>query len=451
MKRGTMFLLVLGLIVAGAIALGLIIKFENQSPTAQFKPDTPTILGLSNTFQLHLFDQGQGLKTVRVTINQGEEQKVLVDHRWPGRMLVAGSKVDQAGFKLSIPVKDLGLKDGPAVLSLLVRDHSWRESFHGNKLELNQEVRVDTSPPALSLATKANYLNLGGCGLVVFRANEEVETKVEVDSQNFSGLPLEGGQNLYHVLFAVPYDLPRDSKLWVKARDLAGNESAMHLPALIKPRRWRESKMNLSESFLEKILPEFRQHFPDLPADPVEAYLAVNREIRDKNNATIYQVTSVVSPVRMWSGPFIQLPNSARTASFADHRSYYYQGKEIDRQVHMGIDLASLANAEVPAANSGKVALAGYLGIYGNAVIIDHGQGLYSLYGHLSSLSVAKDQEVRKGQIIGQTGMSGLAGGDHLHFAMVCHGIYVNPVEWYDPRWIKHNVTDKEEAAVQEG
>ncbi len=198
-------------------------------------------------------------------------------------------------------------------------------------------------------------------------------------------------------------------------------------------------------------MPEMREAYPDLPQNDLEAYLVVNRKIRAQNNAAIKKVTSAPSPVRMWSGPFIQLRNSKRTAGFADHRIYIYQGKEIDRQVHMGLDLASLAQAEVPAANRGRVVMAKYLGIYGNCVILDHGQGLYTLYGHLTSISVEKDQEVDKGQIIGTTGISGLAGGDHLHYAVICNGTFVDPVEWYDPRWIRNNITAKEDSAVEGG
>ena len=83
------------------------------------------------------------------------------------------------------------------------------------------------------------------------------------------------------------------------------------------------------------------------------------------------------------------------------------------------------------------------LGIYGLAVVIDHGQGLESVYGHLSKIEVTLDQQVKKGQPIGLTGETGLAGGDHLHFAVIVQGIFVNPVEWWDPHWIADNVIKK--------
>ena len=109
----------------------------------------------------------------------------------------------------------------------------------------------------------------------------------------------------------------------------------------------------------------------------------------------------------------------------------------------MGIDLASTANAPVKAANSGRVVLTELIGIFGNTVVIDHGFGLCSLYSHLNQISVNKGDMVKKGDDIGFTGVTGLAVGDHLHFSMIVHNVFVNPVEWWDDSWIKNNITSK--------
>jgi len=130
-------------------------------------------------------------------------------------------------------------------------------------------------------------------------------------------------------------------------------------------------------------------------------------------------------------------------ARFGDKRDYYYKGKKIDEQVHMGVDLASLANSDVPAANNGRVIFADRLGIYGLTVVLDHGQGLASIYSHLSNIGVQIDQDVTKGEIIGSTGQTGLAGGDHLHFGVMVSGLFVNPIEWWDNHWIQDNIMKK--------
>ena len=194
-------------------------------------------------------------------------------------------------------------------------------------------------------------------------------------------------------------------------------------------------------------MPEFRRHVPDLPADDLAAFLKINRDIRRQNNLTIKELTAAPSQERLWEGAFVQMRNSARTASFADQRTYFFNGREVDRQYHMGLDLASTAQAEVPAANRGRVLWSAYLGIYGQTVVSDHGQGLYSLYGHFTGSAVTKGKVVEKGQSIGQTGATGLAGGDHLHFAILCQGTYVNPLEWLVGRWIRDNITAQVAAA----
>lgn len=441
---------ILGLLVIGALVGGAFIKFEGHPPEMGFDPAAPTILGRENSFRFIAIDQGQGLKNVRLTLTQGEKTKVLGDHHFPGQYWVLGSQRERAEFDISIPIKRLGFKDGPAVFRAEVRDHAWRDSFHGNGAIFEQRLEIDTKPPVIGLAgPAANHANLGGTGLAIFTTNEEARSGVAVGDSFFPALPLgDPAKKLFSALFAVPHDLKPGTRIVIKAVDKAGNTTQIGFPVQIKKRRFRVSKMNISRKFASAKMPEFRQNYPDLPQDDIEAYIKVNHDIRLENNATIRKAASGITPERLWRGRFLQLKNSARTARYADARTYYHQGRIIDRQSHMGQDLASVARANVPAANHGRVVLAGYIGIYGQTVIIDHGQGLHSLYAHLSKIDVAKDQEVKKGQIIGQTGTTGMAGGDHLHYSILVAGHWVDPLEWYDPRWIKHNITGKEEIAL---
>ena len=170
----------------------------------------------------------------------------------------------------------------------------------------------------------------------------------------------------------------------------------------------------------------------------------INGELRRKNAAKIASMAKETSPEMLWGGVvFHPFTNSAVEAAFADQRTYVYQGKEVDQQTHLGFDLASLAGNPVLAANRGKVLYAEELGIYGNCVIIDHGMGVQSLYAHLSSIGVKPGDMVKKEQALGRSGMTGLAGGDHLHFTMLVNGHMVNPVEWWDPHWIQDRILRK--------
>ena len=110
--------------------------------------------------------------------------------------------------------------------------------------------------------------------------------------------------------------------------------------------------------------------------DMLQAFLKINGELRKINAEQIAAFASKTSPTRLWDGPFVQLGNSQVEASFADHRTYLYNGKEVDQQTHLGFDLAVTAHVPVHAANAGAVVNASWLGIYGNCVIIDHGLGV---------------------------------------------------------------------------
>ena len=124
----------------------------------------------------------------------------------------------------------------------------------------------------------------------------------------------------------------------------------------------------------------------------------INGELRKKNAEKIASFAKQTSPEMLWGGVvFHPFTNSAVESAFADQRTYVYKGKEVDQQTHLGFDLASLAGNPVVAANRGKVLYADELGIYGNCVIIDHGMGVQSLYGHLSSIGVKAGDMVDEG------------------------------------------------------
>jgi murein DD-endopeptidase MepM/ murein hydrolase activator NlpD len=153
------------------------------------------------------------------------------------------------------------------------------------------------------------------------------------------------------------------------------------------------------------------------------------------------------APEPLFTGAFDQMKDSQVMSSFAERRSYFVVQDKVSESIHYGYDLASLAGAAIPASNRGKVVFAGELGIYGNCVILDHGLGLNSLYGHLSNIDVRVGDVVEKGQVLGQSGQTGLAGGDHLHFGILLRGVYVDPVEWWDAKWVREHVEEPLAAA----
>jgi len=144
----------------------------------------------------------------------------------------------------------------------------------------------------------------------------------------------------------------------------------------------------------------------------------------------------------LWKGAFIR-PKTKNEAFFADRRTYTYNGKTVDEETHLGFDLADREHMPIVAPNSGKVIWAERLGIYGNCVVLDHGYGLQTIYGHMSQIDVKVGDSIAKGQKMGLSGQTGMAGGDHLHFSMQIDGAQVNPIEWWDEHWIHDRILSK--------
>jgi murein DD-endopeptidase MepM/ murein hydrolase activator NlpD len=322
----------------------------------------------------------------------------------------------------------------------------------------SKDIQVKLEPPIVSVVSTHHYVNLGGSEMVVYRAAPaEVTSGVRVGNIEYPGFPASGAgvtgadPALKVAFFALLYDQDLNASIEVFAKDDAGNEARATFMdnAFMKP--FKKSNIQIDDKFLNRVVPEIIAHSPELKMSPpaagsdlLPAFLKVNGELRQINADEIAAIsTKNASASRIWEGPFVQLGNSQVEAAFADHRTYFYDGKEIDQQVHLGFDLAVTSHVPVVAANAGKIVNAKWLGIYGNCVIIDHGMGVASLYGHLSSFDVKEGDTVTRGQTIGRSGMTGLAGGDHLHFTMLVNGHMVNPVEWWDPHWIQDRVERK--------
>ncbi len=337
---------------------------------------------------------------------------------------------------LSLRPLPQGLKEGEARIRVLARDHSWNR---GNPVVLERIVLIDTRPPSVSVLGAQHYVNQGGVGLITYQTSEETPLcGVKVKDSFFPGYP--AGKNRHLNYFALPIDAASDIPVSAVAEDEAGNRGTATVRPIVKARKFKKDKIQVSETFLKNVMPYFMERDQNLKGSLLEVFLVVNRKMREEDHRKIREICQKSAPQVLWSGTFLRLPNSKPMASFGEDRTYWHNGQEIDRQTHLGVDLASLAQSPVPSANSGKVVFAGPLGIYGESVIVDHGCSLFSMYSHLSRIETEVNKEVKKGDSLGRTGATGLAGGDHLHFSMLVNGVFVNPVEWWDDHWIKDNI-----------
>ncbi|MBP1724315.1 MAG: peptidase, family [Deltaproteobacteria bacterium] len=421
--------IVLGLLgvvgVAGGVYVYLVF-FEQEKPAIQILPDAKH---LGKELILKVQDQKSGVAELQVDVIQAGRTINILSEKFPKKTLLV---------EKTIPMRPLpqGLRDGEAQIKVSAKDHSWN---WGNPVSAEKAVVLDTTPPQLSVLGTLHYANQGGTGVITYQVSEEVpRTGVQVGETFFPGYAVAQGR--YVAYFAVPLDASSKTPTVALAEDPAGNRTQTGFRLNIKPKAFKKDKIEISDSFLQNLLPYFTSKDPSLKGTPLEIFLAVNRKQREADHQETQKISKETAPKPLWSGIFLRLPNSKPMASFAQDRTYHYGGKEVDRQIHWGVDLASLAQSPVPAANSGIVVFAGPLGIYGNTVIIDHGCGLFSLYSHLSKLETEVKREVKKGDTLGRTGATGMAGGDHLHYAMMVHGIFVNPLEWWDEHWIRDNV-----------
>lgn len=329
------------------------------------------------------------------------------------------------------------IKDGKARLVVEAVSNDLR----GATSTIASDVEVNTRPLTISADGHQHYINQGGSELVTFRVDGYwTEAGVRVGKYTFRSFPLPGKNGERFSLFAFPWDVPADTVPVVYARNPTGAEVTARFWYKLFPKPFRKRDLDVSDSFLTKVVNELD---PGGSGELSERFLKINGAMRRENNQFLTGLRERTAEKVLWEGPFVQLSNSKVESQFADQRTYVYNGKKIDQQMHLGFDLSVVKNVPIAASNSGKVLHAAPLGIYGNCVIIDHGYGLQSIYGHLSSFDVKEGDDVKKGQPVGKSGATGLAGGDHLHFSMQVDGVQVNPVEWWDDHWIKDRILSK--------
>ena len=394
-------------------------------------------IGKSKDISVVFSDAHSGLSHLKIEIIQDNKPHILTQETFPSR------GIRQKVVQLTIKTEELKLKNGKAIIHMTATDGS----LFKNESILSAEVTIDTVPPQIAVLNPVNYINQGGTGFIAYRTSKPTaSTGVYVDNYFSPGHTIMISNRPTSVAyFALPMDASHaKTKIQIFARDDAGNESRVSMPFNIKAKKFRADKLNLGDAFFQQKMPEFQAMIPQLQGKSlVEVFGYVNTQMRDDNTKTIQGLCSKSISKQLWEGAFLRMRNAKPMALFGDQRTYLINNKPFGHSIHLGVDLASTAHAPIEAANHGIVVFAGPLGIYGNTVIIDHGLGLFSLYGHLSVIDTSVGKTVKKEERIGLSGLSGLAGGDHLHFSILVGGQFVNPQEWWDPHWIEDNVMKK--------
>lgn len=405
-----------------------------SAPTALTWVEQPKAIGRATLVKVRA-ENPHGIRLLRVTLEQQGKRVTMAEEFQPASRFL---------FRKGSPPREITavagrdrfpeLQEGKARLEV----ESVANDFRGASDKLAMEIEVILKPPALAVDTAAFPVFRGGSGMVLFTpVGSWTQAGVRVGDREFASFPKPGSDNERFALFAVPIDAPDDAAPVVFARNAAGMEATQPVPGKVARAKNRRRDFKINDRFLQKVVNELD---PGGKESLEERYLKINREMRQANNAVLEKLAAQTSPQPRWTERFERWPGAATESEFADVRSYIYEGRKIDEQVHLGVDLASTKQAPVTAAGDGAVVFAAKLGIYGNCVVIDHGAALQSIYAHLSELQVKTGDAVRRGQHIGRSGNTGLAGGDHLHFSMQVGGVQVSPFEWWNATWPKKTI-----------
>ncbi len=216
--------------------------------------------------------------------------------------------------------------------------------------------------------------------------------------------PSHTSPRLWYALAGIDVETPPGTyQLDIQAATAPGKPLHAGRPIQVEAAHYRTSTLSVPQNFVE-------------PDPETQKTIAADKEVKDRAFAQS-------APLPEWSGNFVRPVNAAATDSFGTRRTF--NGKLAS--IHRGMDFRAASGTPVAAANSGKVVLARKLFYEGNCVIVDHGQGLMTLYMHLSRIAVSEGSTVRKGQRLGLSGATGRVTGPHLHFAVRWRHAYLDP------------------------
>jgi murein DD-endopeptidase MepM/ murein hydrolase activator NlpD len=413
-------------------------------------------VGASSPLEVAVSAPGANLKDLQIVLEQEGKQHslfTLADQK--------GAKVKQDGPDKLLVAGTLGrqqvpdLKSGPARV-VVTASRSVVYGIRTLQSSASKDVQVRLERPRISIVSTHHYVNHGGSEMAVYRVTpSDVTSGVLVGDVEYPGYPAAGANvegvrisdpDVRVAFFALLHDQDLNTPIRLFARDEAGNTARADFDYRAFPKPFKRSRIQLDDRFLDRVVPAILEGTSEVKpdGDTLAKFLVINGDLRRKNAEKIASFAAQTSPQILWGGVvFHPFTNTAVESAFADHRTYIYKGREVDQQIHLGFDLASFTGTPIVAANRGKVVFADELGIYGNCVILDHGMGVQSLYAHLASIDVKPGQVVEKEATLGRSGMTGLAGGDHLHFTMLVNGKMVNPVEWWDSHWIEDRILRK--------
>jgi murein DD-endopeptidase MepM/ murein hydrolase activator NlpD len=418
------------IIARNLLSLPLLLAFTGCGKPSLDVPGSLNTVGQATPVTVHVHNS-HGVTKLAATWEQNGAQ-------YQAWQATAGSTGAETTFNFNVGVKATPqLRDGHA---RLIIEASRGGLFHSTA-RWEREVNVVTRPPLVSADSDQHYLYLGMADLATMNVTGSYSAAgIRVGDQTFRAWPMPGGKHGLFSLFAFAWNMPPGTTPLVYASNGSGNDVTTPLTVIFPKKEqpvYTKHELQISDQFMQKVLGELD---PNGTGDPIARFVKINSEMRKANNKTLADLRFKTADRFLWSQPFTRQSHSQAEATFADVRDYIYHGTKIDQQVHLGYDLAVTQHVGVESSNDGRVVWAAPLGIYGNCIVVDHGYGLQTIYGHLSRIDVHEGDIVKRGQVMGLSGMTGMAGGDHVHFAMQLDGVQIDPKEWWDAHWIQDHI-----------
>ena len=430
--------LIFALAIAGAVYVYSSAMFEREVPNISLHSNG--YWNLKKPLKIDI-DDTSGVKSYSVILKSKDDENTLHYEQF---IIPKGS----LSIEVEPPRSAYAMKDKSIKIIVQATDSSKWNFLNGNTAIKEFDLKIDKKRPELSIISNSYKIKKGGASLVIFKVDDENLKEFYIQTnfdKRFQAQPFYK-KGYYISLLAWPVT-SQSFKATIVAKDYAGNSSKSYVPLYIKQKNYRVSRIKLSDKFLKGKIAQLAEEFVETQGieDSIEQFKIINEDVRAKNEKLIHEITSKV-PDEMISdfkiNKMYPLKNAQVVASFGDHRKYIYKSAQVSESYHLGLDMASNAMADIRPQNGGDVVYSNYNGIYGNMPIIHHGLGLYTLYGHCSTINVTAGDEIKAREQIANTGKSGYAMGDHVHFGVIIQGIEVRPAEWMDTQWIKLNISD---------
>ncbi|MEA3383759.1 MAG: M23 family metallopeptidase [Campylobacterota bacterium] len=438
-KSGVLFISLFIICVAAFAYVYLSPAFEQNKPNIQC--EDKIYWNLKSNLNIQIDDES-GIKYYKVTFVDGQKDIVLDQS-------VLSNIQKNLTLEIKPPKLDMFYKGIDVKVQIEVVDNSKWNFMEGNKAIKTIDIKVDTKKPVANVLANSRYIQRGGSAAVVVEVKDDNLKEMYIsfnDEKRFKLTPYYK-ENFYVALIAWPIDFEEFNRVNLVAIDKASNKTTTKVPLYIQKKKIKIDNIQLSDQFIKNISASvLEQSGEPIPQKVEDIFIYSNKELRAKNIKTLETVALKAMENKQIDefniNSFKRLRGSKTVAGFAERRHYYLGENKINEAWHLGIDWASVRKATIKTSNDGEVVFKGYIGLYGNTIIVDHTMGLASLYAHTSSQNVEVGQKISKGKKIANTGSTGAVFGDHLHFGILIQGVEVNPIEWMDRNWIKTRITN---------